>query len=190
MKTRIKKDFLFQNIISKYSESKIFKLIFMLSLSWFYAICSQIIIPLPFNFVPISLQPLPLYLFSLLIGWPAVGAYFLCIFQTALGAPFFSGFEGGIIKLLGPTGGYIFGFTFAMIFLVLAKNYKKYSYVITFSKLFIANVILFFLGLLWLSFFVPSEKLLILGLTPFIFGNLLKSVFIIVFVVKYNSYKK
>jgi len=174
VKIKVNKSFLIKNLVAKHSESKIIKFIFCLLLSWLYALCSQVIIPLPFNFVPISLQPLPLFFFSLLIGWPAVYAYFLTLFQTALGAPFFSGFQGGMVKLLGPTGGYIIGFAFAMIFLAFVKDYKKHNFFIIFSKLSCANFIIYFFGLAQLSLFVPLDKLFICGLYPFIFGDLLK----------------
>jgi biotin transport system substrate-specific component len=192
-----------QKIILIYSNSKFVKFIFCLTLSLFFALCSQIIIPLPFNFVPISLQPLPLFLLSLLIGWPAVYAYLLTIFQTALGAPFFSGFQGGMVKLLGPTGGYIFGFAVAMIFLTIVRNYnpsphgrhslgdggrwlritsKKNSLPFLFLKLLCANIIVFTFGLLQLCLFVPYQKLFTLGLYPFIFGDMLKTI-IIMFII-------
>lgn len=174
MKVKVNTSLLIKSLVAKYSESKTTKFVFCLLLSWFYALCSQIIIPLPFNFVPISLQPLPLFFLSLLIGWPAVYAYFLTLFQGALGAPFFSGFQGGMVKLLGPTGGYIIGFAFAIIFLSFVKDYKKHNFFITFSKLLFANFILYFSGLAQLSWFVPSGKLLACGLYPFIFGDLLK----------------
>ena len=157
------------------------KIILSFLLSWFFAFCSQIIIPLPFNFVPISLQPLPVLLSSLIFGWTAVFAYLLTILQATFGAPFFSGFEGGIIKLLGPTGGYIFGFLFSMIFLIITKNvfnsYIKNKILIntlTFLKLSFAVLIYYIFGLLQLSLFVPYNKLLYLGFYPFIIGDLIK----------------
>ena len=170
-----------RSTISVRSRMGLAKFIFCLSLSWFFALCSQIIIPLPFNLVPVSLQPLPLFSLSLLIGWPAVYAYLLTIFQTALGAPFFSGFQGGIVKLLGPTGGYIFGFAVAMIFLAILRN-KKNNLPFLFLKLLCTNIIVFTFGLLQLCLFVPYQKLFILGLYPFIFGDMLKTI-IIMFII-------
>ncbi|MFA5075429.1 MAG: biotin transporter BioY [Candidatus Babeliales bacterium] len=166
------------------TKTKFAKFIFLLSLSWLFALCSQIIIPLPFNFVPISLQPAPILFFALYLGWPSVVAIAFTIIQTAFGAPFFSGFQGGIAKLIGPTGGYIFGFLLASCFLALVRNYRKNSFFINFLKLLIANIILYVWGLLHLSFFVPYEKLLILGLYPFVFGCLLKIFFVCLLVDK------
>lgn len=185
----MKNKLLIHNLILNFYfyKSRSFRFSVYLLLSWLYAICSQIIIPLPFNFVPISLQPLPLFLLSLLIGRSAVYAYFLCLLQTMFGAPFFSGFQGGIVKLLGPTGGYIIGWAFAMIFLVVVRNYKKNSFFIIIAKLLFANLIMYFCGLLQLSFYVPNSKLLILGLVPFFWGDLLKIFLISLFISKLNK---
>jgi biotin transport system substrate-specific component len=164
-----------QKFLSKhYLNSKSAKFVLCLLLSWLFAICSQIIIPLPFNLVPISLQTFGFFFCALALGWFAVNAYLLCLFQAALGAPFFSGFEGGIVKLVGPTAGYIWGFVFAIIFLALVKNFKKNSFIFAFAKLFGASAILYTFGLSWLSFFVSVEKLFWVGLYPFIFGDVLK----------------
>lgn len=184
MKINAKNSFIFN--IFKNKDSIFFKISSMLLLSWFFAICSQIIIPLPFNLVPISLQPFPLFIFALIIGWTSVGSYFLCLLQAVFGAPFFSGFQGGLVKLLGPTGGFIFGFLIAMIFLVFIKDYKKHSHIVSFIKILCASVIYFLFGLFWLSFFVAPEALLSVGLIPFVYGDLLKVIVATFFVVRPN----
>jgi biotin transporter BioY len=145
-----------RNFHKKISESKVNMLVFWVVLSWVYALCSQVAIPFPFSMVPLSLQPLPLLLSSMLFGWHAVAAYGFYLAQGAMGAPFFAGLNGGLPRLMGPTGGYLFGFALAMIFLVL----------VTFRKL---------------SFFVPTEKLLWFGLYPFIFGDFVVKSALIIF---------
>ena len=177
-----------ESFISKFYGSYVLRFALCLLLSWFYAVCSQIIIPLPFNFVPISLQPAPLYLLSLTLGWPAVYAFLLTIFQAALGAPFFSGFEGGIVKLLGPTGGYILGWALSAVFLVLVKDYKKNYFVVTFFKLCIASFIMYACGLFQLSLYIPVGKLFLVGLCPFIFGCLLKMILVTIFFTRLKKH--
>ncbi|MBD3231841.1 biotin transporter BioY [Candidatus Dependentiae bacterium] len=166
--------YIYKNIILFYKKSVPIKIIFYFLLSWFFAFCSQIIIPLPFNLVPISLQPLPLILSSYFLGWHSVYAYLLTIIQTAFGAPFFSGFQGGLTKLVGPTGGYILGFLFTMIFIVMTKNFFKKNIITIFFNLFISMFIYYAFGLLQLSIFVPFKKLLYMGFYPFFFGCLIK----------------
>ncbi|MFC1894530.1 biotin transporter BioY [Candidatus Dependentiae bacterium] len=169
-------------------KSKISKIIYCILLSWFYAFCSQIIIPIPFNFVPISLQPLPLFLAAIFWGRIAVFAFMLTILQTAIGAPFFSGFQGGIAKLVSPTGGYILGFLVAMIFLAMTRNFKNKNLFITFLKIIFANALMYLFGLAQLSLFVPFNKLLSLGLYPFMFGCFVKT--IVATLVTYEFNKK
>lgn len=165
----------FANMFFKKNESSFIHTFgISLLLSWFYAVCSQIIIPLPFNLVPLSIQPLPILLATSLFGWPAVYACILFLAQGACGAPFFAGMQGGIVRLMGPTGGYLIGFLIASFFIASAKNYKNNSLLITTVKLICAHGIIFVFGLLQLARFVPSAHLLASGLYPFISGAFIK----------------
>ena len=73
------------------------------------AICAWISIPI-FD-TAITLQSFVFVLALLLLGgkWASVtiGVYLLL---GAIGAPVFSGFQGGLGALFGPTGGYLWGF--------------------------------------------------------------------------------
>lgn len=140
-------------------------------LSWFYALCSQVIIPLPFNLVPVSLQPLPLFLAASFFGWHAVNAYCLYLIQGAFGLPFFAGLQGGLFRLLGPTGGYLLGFGAAMIWIAACRKYTQGSWAKSVVALVVANGIVFSLGLAQLSLFVPGANLLAAGFYPFIVGD-------------------
>lgn len=44
--------------------------------------------------------------------WAGTGSYGIYLLLGAVGLPVFSGFAGGLGKLLGPTGGYLIGFIF------------------------------------------------------------------------------
>lgn len=156
-----------------YYESRIISFLVWLTLSWLYACASQIIIPLPWNLVPLSLQPLPIFLATLLIGWPAVYAYLLYYIQGSLGAPFFAGMLGGMERIVGPTGGYLIGFGLSSIFLALVRTWKQESKIILLIKLYLAYTITFFCGLTQLSFFVPAPLILCQGFYPFIIGDLI-----------------
>jgi len=182
--------FSLREISEKFGQSKFQSRLFIftgyLALSWVFAVCSQIIIPLPFNLVPISLQPMPLLLAALLLGRHAVYAYSLYLAQGALGLPFFAGMQGGLVRLMGPTGGYLLGFGLAMIFLASVRLYKPNSIFITFIKLLCAGIIYFSMGLAQLAWFVPADKVLACGLFPFIIGDSLKFIFITIIMKRVN----
>ncbi|MDO5389657.1 MAG: biotin transporter BioY [Eubacteriales bacterium] len=76
------------------------------------AVLSILEIPMPSG-VPITLQTFAVALCGYVLGWKrgaACGALYLLI--GTIGVPVFAGMSGGISKLLGPTGGFIFGFIF------------------------------------------------------------------------------
>lgn len=139
---------------------------------------------MPFNLVPLSVQPLPLFVATLLLGWPAVYAFGLYLLQGALGAPFFAFGLGGLGRLCGPTGGYLIGFLLAAIFLAWAKNYNKKSTLALVNKLVAANIIVFTCGLVQLSLFVPAHNLLTLGFFPFLIGDFGIKLAVVVALVK------
>ncbi len=66
---------------------------------------------LPIGPVPITLQPLFVFLAGYLLG-PARGAAAVALYVAAgvLGLPVFAGGAAGLGVLLGPTGGYLLGF--------------------------------------------------------------------------------
>ena len=65
--------------------------------------------------VPMTLQPLAVLLIAMLCGRNiAVAAVSLYLFQGMVGIPVFA-YGGGLPYLLGPTGGFLFGFLFASI---------------------------------------------------------------------------
>lgn len=144
-----------------------------LLLSWLYAACSQIIIPLPFNVVPLSLQPAPLFIATFFFGWHAVNAYWIYLIQGACGLPFFSRFGGGLAHLLGPTGGYLIGWGLAMMFIAWAQTWARKSFTNTIATLSVTFIMYFACGLFQLALFVPINKVLVCGLYPFLIGDLL-----------------
>jgi biotin transport system substrate-specific component len=69
---------------------------------------------LPIGAVPITLQPMFVFLAGYLLG-PASGAAAVALYVAAgvLGLPVFAGGKAGLGVLLGPTGGYLAGFVAA-----------------------------------------------------------------------------
>jgi biotin transport system substrate-specific component len=73
------------------------------------ALAAQIAIPIPGTPVPFTLQPLAVVLAGMMLG-PAAGAASMVLYLLAgaVGLPVFSPIGApGILRLLGPTGGYL-----------------------------------------------------------------------------------
>jgi biotin transport system substrate-specific component len=147
-----------------------------LGTSWLIAISAQISIPLPFSPVPITGQTLVVLLAGLLLGKKlaaaAVGLYLL---QGAVGLPIFAGGRSGFATLLGPTGGYLFGFLAAAYIVGMLSELPYHrSLLQAASALLIGNAVIYIFGLAWLVRFVGESHTLQLGLYPFLVGDLLK----------------
>ena len=76
------------------------------------AASAQVAIPLPGTPVPITLQPLLVVLAGLFLG-PVAGASSMLLYLAAgaMGAPVFAPMGApGVLRLLGPTGGYLLAY--------------------------------------------------------------------------------
>ena len=141
----------------------------------FLSLMSQVIIPLPFTPVPISLGTFGVTLMALLYGRKLGTATVLSyVAAGSLGAPIFAGFKAG--SLFSPTGGYILGYIVATIILgYLADRGVTKSYVKTILSLMLSSAIILTLGSLVLSLFVPGKNAFMIGVLPFLPGDALKS---------------
>jgi biotin transporter BioY len=95
----------------------------------------------------------------------------------ATGIPFWFALGGppGIARLVGPTGGYLIGFV-AVAYLVgwlAERGWDKRIWTAALAML-AGETVLYVFGLTWLVRFVPVEKLLQVGLYPFVIGDLIK----------------
>jgi biotin transport system substrate-specific component len=138
---------------------------------------AQLEIRLPWTPVPITGQSVAVLLSGLVLGSRrAFLAQMLYLTEGALGLPFFSGGAAGLAHLVGPTGGYLMAFPFAAAFTgLLAERGWDRKPVTMFLAMLTGSTIVFGLGLLQLSRFVPADTLLATGLLPFVPGDLIKS---------------
>jgi len=173
----MKLNILSNNSKIKSKEKEFLKSIFLvLSGVIFLSIMSQLIIPLYFTPVPISLGSLGIILIALLYGRKLGTATVLSyVAAGSLGAPIFAGFKAG--SLFSPTGGYILGYIAATVILgFLSDKGIAKSYVKTFLSLLLVSVIILILGALVLMLFVPIKNVFMAGVLPFIPGDMLKAV--------------
>ena len=162
------------------------KIILSFLMACITGLMAQIIIPLPWTPVPITAQTLAVLCSGLFLG-----KKYGCLSQImyiVLGIsfiPWFGGMTGGLDILLGSTGGYMIGFIIASYFIGYIT--EKYATARNFTRMFavisIANFALIYIpGLIGLAVWVYLTQgtvlgvvdLLLMGLVPFIFGDLIK----------------
>ncbi|MTV50274.1 biotin transporter BioY [Heliobacillus mobilis] len=141
-------------------------------------ISSQLSFPLPFSPIPITLQTFAIFLFSLIFP-PRIAITGILVYLTLglIGLPVFAGGNGGIAILLGPKGGYLLGYLMATVACSFLARYWSSSNLLRNLLICTAGmVIIYALGLTGLMMVtsVPLDKALVLGLYPFIPGDLVK----------------
>lgn len=143
------------------------------------AFSAQLAFPLPISPVPITAQTLIVLLLAAFLGkkraGAAVGVYLM---QGALGLPVFAAGKSGLGALLGPTGGYLFGFLAAAVLVghLIEQGWDR-NLLTSLSALILGNGMIYLCGLLWLAPVVGPQRVLALGLYPFLTGDLLKIFF-------------
>ncbi len=140
------------------------------------ALSAQVSLILPFSPVPVTLQTLAVLLSAALLGkHRGLAAVSLYLFQGAAGLPVFAGGKAGLAVLLGPTGGYLLGFAAAAFTVGYLIDYGwDQSFLKAVLALLIGSAVIYLSGLAWLTEFVGIERILHLGLYPFLIGDLLK----------------
>ena len=173
----MKQNTLISNIVKiEAKEKETFKnILLVLGGVAFLSIMSQVLIPLPYTPVPISLGTFGVTLMALLYGRKLGTATILSyVAAGSLGAPIFAGGKAG--SLFSPTGGYILGYIIAVVILgYLADKGVTKSYVKTILSLLLSSAIILTLGALVLSLFMPGKNAFMIGVLPFLPGDALKS---------------
>lgn len=89
-----------------------------------------------------------------------------------MGLPIFAGNASGLTGLLGPSGGYYFGFVIAAF--TIGYLTEKYT-LRPFLSFLAGTLIVYAIGSAYLSTFVGIQKAFLLGVAPFLLGDLLKT---------------
>ena len=148
------------------------------------AAAAQISVPLPFTPVPFTLQPM-----VVLLGGAALGArrgmasQVLYLLLGAAGFPVFAPsplLPNGLLRLLGPTGGYLMSYPFAAFVTgYLAQRGFDRRYLTSVAAMGAGLAIVFAFGVAWLALFarpdaVGFDTALRTGLYPFLPADILK----------------
>ncbi len=148
----------------------------------FISAMAQVSIPVPGSPVPVTGQTLA----ALLVGTTYGARLALSTFATYLiagiaGAPIFApsatSANHGLDRIMSATGGYLIGMLVASLVLgYLADRKADQKFLTSYPALLLGEVTIFSFGLTWLHYSLDLSwsATISAGLTPFIFGEILK----------------
>jgi biotin transport system substrate-specific component len=140
------------------------------------ALAAQIVIPV--GPVPITGQTFAVLLTGALLG-SRLGAMTMIAYliEGASGLPFFSGGHGGLLHLMGPTGGYLIAFpAAAFITGAFAEHGWDRKFMTAAAAMAIGALVIMFSGWLWFSLLMktPPQLTLFATVLKFIPGEIIK----------------
>lgn len=153
------------------------QLALIIGASFFVAFCARIAIPIPGTPVPLTVQNLGVLLVGLALGsrrgFAALALYLL---EGVSGLPVFSPFgKGGILQLVGPTGGYLIAYPFVAGLVGYILERGKATFARAAGASIAGELLLFACGLSWLYVLTHSlARALSFGLYWFIFAEVIK----------------
>ncbi|HEU4635332.1 MAG TPA: biotin transporter BioY [Edaphobacter sp.] len=152
----------------------------VLSATLFVAACAHVSIPLPFTPVPLTLQNLAVLLVGLVLG-PAAGfsAMVLYLAEGAMGLPVFNpAGTGGVLQLLGPTGGYLLAYP--LVALIAGWAFRSLPLKSLYGRAAVAGVlattVLFAAGSFWMAHLLHLGAVAVwtMAIAPFLPGEIVK----------------
>lgn len=141
------------------------------------AAASQVAIPIPGTPVPVTLQPMVVVLSGMMLG-PTLGFASMVTYLAlgALGLPVFAPMGApGVLRLLGPTGGYLIAFPFAAFAAgYVAQRFPRLAG--RWAGAMLGMVVIFVGGITQLMIITGNAgQALALGITPFAAFDILKA---------------
>lgn len=142
------------------------------------AVLSQISIPI--GPVPITLTHASIFIAAGLLGakYGAV-SQIVYVFMGAVGVPVFSGYSGGIGKILGPTGGFIIGYIVCAFVTGLIIDRFGTSVKILIPAMYCGWVVTYAFGVPWYMHVTHTglPEALLTCVVPFLPGDVAKTIF-------------
>jgi biotin transport system substrate-specific component len=140
------------------------------------AISAQVAVPVPFSPVPMTLQPLAVLVVGGLLGASGgIGALLLYIALGAAGLPVFAGGGAGVLRLIGPTGGYLLAFPIAAGLTGALAGRDLRSALRVLLACALGMVVIHVGGVAQLALLGGDPRLAIrVGFVPFLTGDLIK----------------
>ena len=125
--------------------------------------------------VPMTLQPLAILMIAMLCGRNiAVATVSFYLLQGMIGLPVFA-YGGGLPYLMGPTGGFLFGFLMASLVVgeLADRGWGKVLFKSVFAMM-LGMLTIYFFGIIQLSIINGFEFAILKGMQPFIIGDFYK----------------
>jgi biotin transport system substrate-specific component len=151
-------------------------IILVVAFGTFMGVLAQIAIPLPFTPVPITAQTFGVLLTGAVLGSRrGFAAMLVYLAEGAAGMPVFAGGTAGWLIISGPTGGYLASYPLAAFAVgFLAERGWDRNFFRAAVAMVVGEVIIYAVGVPWLSHFIGGHSAVALGLTPFIGGDIAK----------------
>lgn len=134
---------------------------------------------IPIGPIPISLTNLVIYFTIFLLGTKgAVISYIIYMLIGMAGLPVFSGYQGGLAKIAGPTGGYLVGFIFIALIGGLFMEKSNAHPFFTFFGMVFGTIVAYAFGTIWFVYLMKTtfQQALTVCVFPFIPFDLAKMV--------------
>ena len=127
--------------------------------------------------VPVTLGTFVIFLMTYIMNYKyCLVSCVIYILLGMVGLPVFSGFSGGLGKIIGPTGGYILGYLFIALICgyVNERFYNKRG--IQILGMLISLIVCYAFGTLWFSYQqnMSVGESLIVCVYPFVIGDICK----------------
>lgn len=140
------------------------------------AIAAQIAIPVPFNPVPLTLQPLAVLIVGIALGSRrGAAAAALYLIEGLSGLPVFAQGHGGPLWLAGPTAGYLWSYPFAAF---IAGWFSERGWGSNIARalcgMLAALGVIYAGGWSWLAVITGPRAAFNMGVAPFVIADIVK----------------
>jgi biotin transport system substrate-specific component len=149
------------------------------------ALAAHVSFPLFFTPVPVTLQTFAVLALGLILGPVTAGsALLLYLFEGAAGLPVFSPHgPGGLLQLMGPTGGYLMSYPLAaaaagQLFARARKIRGWSSFSVALGASAAASFLILLAGAAWMALIshLPPAQIAAASIVPFLPGDALKAI--------------
>jgi biotin transport system substrate-specific component len=151
----------------------------IIAFACFTAVAAQLEVKLPFTPIPVTMQTLFVVLAGSVLG-ARDGFYALLAYIGAgfAGAPVFAGFDFGPAALFGPTGGYLLSFPVAALVSGFVSARLGGGRIAVFAASLSGMALILASGASYLGLIagLSFTRAAVLGVTPFVAGELVKAV--------------